>query len=81
MDQEHITVMSLVGLAIAATRAGFSVRRLEAAGELDLELICKSKGMIREGFLLSEPLGWGHQRDLADANFSSNCSGVFQKAQ
>lgn len=80
LDQEHITVLSLVGLAISATRTGMIVRRLEAAGELDLELISKANGLGSEGLVFSERLRWGSQKDIANSNLSSSSTGVFQKA-
>jgi ubiquinone/menaquinone biosynthesis C-methylase UbiE len=79
LDQEHISVLSLTGLAIAATRLGFNVRRLEATGELDLELIFKARGVSDGTPMLSEALAWGSQNDISRANLSSNCTGVFQK--
>lgn len=79
LDQEHISVMSLAGLAIAGTKQEFLVRRLQASGQLDIELICRAKGISPEGFKFSEGLDWGDQKDISSANLSSNCIGIFQK--
>lgn len=81
VDHEHITVMSLVGLALGASSAGFTVRRLEAAGSLDVELIQKANEMAPEDSLFNNKFGWGAQADISEANLSSSSFGVFQKPE
>lgn len=79
LDHEHISVLSLVGLGMAAKTAGFIVRRLEAAGSLDAELIAKANGESPGHSVFSEKYGWGSQEDISQANLSSSSFGVFQK--
>jgi 2-polyprenyl-3-methyl-5-hydroxy-6-metoxy-1,4-benzoquinol methylase len=79
VDHEHITVMSLVGLAIGASNAGFTIRKLEAAGSLDVELIQRARGMATEHPIFNHQIGWGSQEDISQANLSSSSFGIFQK--
>jgi len=79
VDHEHITVMSLVGLAIGASNVGFTIRRLEAAGSLDVELIQKAREMIPEDSIFNNHFGWGTQADISQANLSSSSFGILQK--
>ena len=79
VDHEHITVMSLVGLAVGASNAGFTIRRLEAAGNLDVELIQRARGIVSGATIFNHEIGWGSQEDISQANFSSSSFGIFQK--
>lgn len=79
VDHEHITVMSLLGLAIGAANAGFIVRSLKASGSLDVELIQRATGLNPEQSIFNNQIGWGSQSDISQANLSSSSFGVFQK--
>lgn len=79
LDHEHITVLSLVGLAMSAKAAGFLVRKIEAAGSLDIDLITKASDMSREHGIFLPNLKWGAQKDVSLGNLSSSSFGVFQK--
>lgn len=79
LDHEHITVMSLVGLAIGASNAGFKVRNLKASGSLDVELIQKASDMASVDSLFNSQVGWGSQAEISQANLSSSSFGIFQK--
>lgn len=78
VDHEHISIMSPIGLAICALDKGFSVRFLQAAGELDLELLAESNAIDSRKVLIRE-LSWGSQSDIADANLTSSLFAVLQK--
>lgn len=53
------------------------MRKFEASGELDLDLLMRSAGKSHATGLLFEILGWGNQKDIANANLSSSLTGVF----
>jgi 2-polyprenyl-3-methyl-5-hydroxy-6-metoxy-1,4-benzoquinol methylase len=78
VDHEHISILSPVGLAICALDKGFSVKFLQSAGELDLELLAESNSIASNAVLIGD-LKWGSQSDIADANLTSSLFAVFQK--
>ncbi len=78
VDHEHISILSPIGLTICALEMGFKVKFLQAAGELDLELLAES-GAIDSKEVLIKNLDWGSQSDIAEANLTSSLFAVFQK--
>jgi hypothetical protein len=63
---------------ICGLNAGFTVKFMEVAGELDLELLAEASAFNSRD-LLVETLGLGSQAGIADANLTSNMFAVFQK--